>query len=455
MKLKTKQIMADKLLDKVVESGICTGCGACVFLDNSGKSHMEDTIKGPVPIFSSDAEILDIAWDVCPGKGFDYNKLSSDFNKAQNYHCLIGAFENIRIGYAANQELRRQCASGGIMTQVLIHLLQSGRIDAAVVVKQGIPDPIHARAVIATTKEEIIECAQSVYVPVSVLDILSRFETGKTYAMTCLPDQAVALRLLQQAGNEKALQVRYVLGPYTGTALQPGAIDCLLRSKGVKANDTVVDLKWRAGEWPGYLKITTASGKIIRCKKVYYNFLIPFYVTQASLQSMDFANEFTDLSVGDAWSPKYETRGGGFSVVTTRNSEMEAIIREMEDNNLICCEKIKINDALAMHGHMIDFKKRGSFIRNKWRRNLGLASPHYGIKPDPLPLSRYIIEAIVMTLFLLGRTYFGRLFVRFVPEKILGPIFNKLRLSWKALSKPAKRKGLSSLKMKTYNEFNL
>ena len=214
------------------------------------------------------------------------------------------------------------------MTQVFLYLLQSGRVDAVVAVKQGIPDPIHARSVIAATKDEIIECAQSVYVPVSLLDTLSRFELGKTYAMTCLPDQAAALRLLQQAGNEKALQVRYVLGPYTGTALQPGAIDCLLRSKGVKADDAVVELKWRAGEWPGYLKITTASGKIIRCKKVYYNFLIPFYVTQASLQSMDFANEFTDLSVGDAWSPKYEARGSGFSVVITRTPEMEAIIQE-------------------------------------------------------------------------------------------------------------------------------
>ena len=85
-----------------------------------------------------------------------------------------------------------------------------------------------------------------------------------------------------------------------------------MRSKGVSDDDAVTSLRWRAGEWPGYLQIQTASGREIRSKKVYYNFLIPFYITQASLQSMDFANEFADVSVGDAWSPRFESQGAGF-----------------------------------------------------------------------------------------------------------------------------------------------
>ena len=50
---------------------------------------------------------------------------------------------------------------------------------------------------------------------------------------------------------------------------------------------------------------------------------------------MDFVNEFADLSVGDAWSPKYEKEGGGFSVVVTRTGAMERIIEEMIDANLL------------------------------------------------------------------------------------------------------------------------
>ena len=69
---------------------------------------------------------------------------------------------------------------------------------------------------------------------------------------------------------------------------------------------------------------------MLTSKKVYYNFLIPFFVTQNSLQNMDFANEFCDLSVGDAWSPNFEAQGGGHSVITTRSDAMERVVQEME-----------------------------------------------------------------------------------------------------------------------------
>jgi coenzyme F420 hydrogenase subunit beta len=34
-----------------------------------------------------------------------------------------------------------------------------------------------------------------------------------------------------------------------------------------------------------------------------------------------------------------------------------------------------------------------------------------------------------------------------IPEKVIGPVFNKARLSWKNASKPTKRKGLADFKM--------
>ena len=41
----------------------------------------------------------------------------------------------------------------------------------------------------------------------------------------------------------------------------------------------------------------------------------------------------------------------------------------------------------------------------------------------------------------------ARWLVAQIPERVIGPVFNKLRLSWKALSKPTKRKGLAGLTM--------
>jgi coenzyme F420 hydrogenase subunit beta len=285
---------------------------------------------------------------------------------------------------------------------------------------------------------------QSVYIPVSVLDIISEFKKGKRYAMVCLPEQSAALRKLQTMGHPGSLQVKFVLGPYTGTALYPSAINSFLRSKRISRKDKVTSLKWREGEWPGYLEIKTESGKVLQSKKIHYNFLIPFFISHTSLRSMDFVNEFSDLSVGDAWSPKYESEGKGFSVFVTRTSEMEKIVSEMIQKGILVAETVSDDEAIAMHGHMLDFKKRGGYIRNRMRSFFGYTVPDYGYKPAKIAFSRRLTEVVISTIFLLAGNRFSRSLMIWIPEKILGPVFDFMRLRWKKLSKPTKRKGLSN-----------
>ena len=381
-------------------------------------------------------------------RGVNYPDLYKKVYGCFPSNWLVGHVIKVRTGHAANKKIRADAASGGVITQTLIYLLENNLVDAVVIAKQGIPSPELASPVIATTREEILSGAGSVYVPVAMLEILDDLDPNKKYAITCLPEESAILRAMQQNGISSALQIKYVLGPYTGTALNPEAIRCYLQSKKIREDDPITSLKWRAGDWPGYLEVKTKSGKIIRTPKVYYNFLIPFFITQNSLTSMDFANEFADLSVGDAWSPIFETLGGGHSVVVTRNKEMESIIEDMCNRGLL---ELKVEDVLKatdMHGHMLDFKKRGGWIRNNWRRAFGKSSPDYGYRPKKIPVSRYFVEIIISLIFMVGRLKLSRWLVTKIPESIIGPIFNFLRLNWKKLSRPTKRKGLSNFEIK-------
>jgi len=434
-------------MTEVVEAGICTSCGACIALAKNPLSTMKGTPSGPVPHFAADEDLPDLAWEACPGKGIDYPALYRAHYRAIPDNWLLGMHLRVRTGHAADPAVRLAGASGGVTTAVLIHLLQSGRIDAALVVRQGVPVPEEASVVVANTAEKIAAAAQSVYIPVSTLDILRRLEPGKRYAMTCVPEQAAALRQLQAGGYEPARQIAYVLGPYTGTALEPAAIRAILRTHRVRDDDAITSLQWRAGEWPGYLEIKTASGAVVRSKKVYYNYLIPFFVTKTSLQSMDFGNEFCDLSVGDAWSPRFEALGAGHSVFTTRSAAMEEVIAEMERAGLLLTEPEDAMKASEMHGHMLDFKKRGGYLRNQWRRKTGRKAPDYGLRPAAVPFSRIVIEAVISTIFCVARSPLARWLLQSVPENWIGPVFNFTRLRWKQLSKPTKRKGLLGLQM--------
>ena len=102
-----------------------------------------------------------------------------------------------------------------------------------------------------------------------------------------------------------------------------------------------------------------------------------------------------------------------------------------------------------MHGHMLDFKKRGAFIRMEWRRALGKPVPEYGYRPESIPFSRKLVEMVISTIFLLAGTPVARRLVEYVPISILGPLFNSLRKSWKEASKPVKRHGLQDSTFKT------
>lgn len=444
---KTDDPVAQRIFSEVIRGGICTSCGACVLLDSARQAEMVDTAEGPRPSFAAGTQLTELAWDVCPGKGLNYPEQHRLHYGSIPKNGLVGPVVQTRTGHASDNNLRRVGASGGVTTAVLAYLLETGRVDGAVVVKQGTPTPEKARSVIVKAREELLNCVQSVYVPVSCLDRLADFEPGKRYAMTLTSEQSAGLRALQLAGHAQAQQVAFVLGPYTGTALYPAAIPAYLRSKGVAKDDAITSLKWRAGEWPGYLEIKTASGKILRSKKIYYNFLIPFFVTQTSLQSMDFANEFADLAVGDAWSPMFESLGQGFSVMVTRSPEMEAVIELMTAQGLLTVEKLDNDKASDMHGHMIDFKKRGGYLRNQWRYKTGRKAPDYHMRPDPIPASRIAVEIVIGLIFAICRTGLARWILIQIPEFILGPLFNQTRLTWKALSKPTKRKGLGSLNM--------
>jgi coenzyme F420 hydrogenase subunit beta len=399
--------------------------------------------EGPAPLVD-DLSQGSLDRSACPGVGIDYPQLYDAHYGRRPDSWLTGIVKKVRTGHAADPAIRLAGASGGVITRVLQYLLESGRIDGAVVAKQGVPTPMEASAIIATTPQEILECAGSVYIQVPMIPALSRFQPGKRYAFVGTPEQTATLRELQRRGDERAQQVAYVLGPYTGTALSPQALEYYLRSNHVAKDDPVTSVKWRAGKWPGYLEICTQSGIVLRSPKVYYNFLIPFFVTDTSLLSRDFCNEFADLAVGDAWSPKFENAGeGGVSVVVTRTDEMESIVAEMSNKGLLALEEADPAKAGDMHGHMLDFKKRGGYLRGRMRRFFGRPAPDYGYRPARIAFARRVVELVISSIFFLCRSAPARWIVCRIPERILGPFFNWMRLRWKALSRPTKRKGLA------------
>lgn len=431
----------------VVAAGNCTHCGACAGI-NPDLVGFSETACGPVPallreIRPADEVGLALAHAVCPGRGVPFAELFHWLGR--EWHSrLMGPYLELFTGHATDPAIRLQAASGGILSRVLIELIESGRISAAVLIRQGVPEPDRAAPVIVRTREEILASAQSVYAVTPMLDILPRLEAvpGRL-AFVGLPDQVAALRMLQAAGHPTALRFDFIAGPYTGTNMYHGAVRAFLRAQGVADSVAIESLKWRAGEWPGYLEVRTAGG-VYRAEKFYYNYLIPFYISLACQLTPDFTNELTDLSVGDAWSPKFEKMRGGHSVIAARSNLALEVLESLARRGEVQLDPVDEASALAMHGHMLDFKKRGSFIRIDRRRRRGIPAPEFGYRPAKIPVARKIVETVISGSFAVGRWSLAKRTVEALPLALVGRVFNMLRKSWKGISKPAKRKGLAS-----------
>ncbi len=438
----THDIWYEKLQADILSASLDTGCGTSVGVSNGTLRYEEK--NGELTIVRTDKPdpVPQASYDASPARFCDYPSLNQAIFGKLPGNWLCGVVDQSYVGHASEESVRRKGASGGVITAMLLHLLETKRITGAVCLRVGKEKPWQASPVIARTKEEILACAGSVYsaTPTNIILGELEHETGPL-AYIGLPDQVAAIRKLQRMNHPSVRAIKYVFGPYTGTQMSFEAIRSFLCSHGVTSEVEIVDLKYRAGEWPGHLQITLKNGRVLKAEKFHYNYLIPFFITSASLQIPDFTNELTDISVGDAWSPKYEERRGGYSVILARSDQGKKLLEEMRSQRLLTLENVSLDEALDMHGHMLDFKKRGSFIRNSWKK----IRPDFGYRPAHFPTSRIAVEWCLRCIFGICKTSAARWTVEHLPLSIVGPVFNVLRKTWKSASKPTKRKGLREM----------
>ncbi len=424
----------ENLLRIMRDTALCNRCGTCVGLsDGRIVFHDKENKYLPMEKHSLDDNTAELIYRACTGKGVDFLDLDKAvFESSGNYHPYIGSFRQIGIAWSNNPEIRKAGSSGGILSHFLIHLLENKEIDGAVVLGMSKEKPWQNEAFIATTPEEILSAAQSKYTISSVNEILphiAAFE-GKL-AYTGLPGQVQSVRILQQIQHPSVRNIRYVIGPFYGNILHFSSVISLLRSYGIRDYHQIKKLEFRAGEWPGSTRIEMNSEQVIQLKKFHANYLIPFHICKSSLYCIDFTNEFTDLSGGDAWAPEYEERGKGFSLIITRSILGDAIFKEMVEKNEISFLPLSTEEAIRMHSHGYDFKKRGAFIRMNFRKWSGRKVPEYGIQPGRFPVSRWLMEAVISFLFLIMSSCLAKWLAEKIPPERLGRIFEAARIFWK------------------------
>jgi len=354
--------MRNKTINYAIENGLCTGCGLCVSLcpNNALKMDLNEKKGIYVPNLSNDiCNQCGICYKICPGISVDYQTLNFELFGNENVNILIGNYINCYIGHINDYNIRYNSTSGGIVTQLLIFALEEGIIDGAIVTKMKSDNPLEPEPFIARTKEDIIEASKSKYCPVPVNVVIRKIlnsHDNEKFAIVGLPCHINGIRKAEQINKKLRKKICLHLGLFCNHTPNFWATKFLLRKIGVQEND-VVKLDYRAGGWPGYMKIYTKSRVINYYKAWNFLGLYSFYPNRC-LMCSDAVCELSDISFGDAWLPETDTENIGMSIIISRTKVGDNIINKMVINHLLNLNAINARKVIQSQSTMLYLKKK-------------------------------------------------------------------------------------------------
>ncbi|MFZ5451215.1 MAG: Coenzyme F420 hydrogenase/dehydrogenase, beta subunit C-terminal domain [Thermodesulfobacteriota bacterium] len=223
------------LIHEVQEPGLCHQCGGCVaFCTAINYGALEVGADGK-PRYSNREKCIEcgICYSICPV----IQELEEDTKELVSWSAPIGRVMGNIVGRATDLEVRAQATDGGVITALLLHLFDRGRIDAAVVSKTV--GPFQRRPWLALTREDIVAAAGFHFDTLPSITHFTDFYTTyspsisglgdvapkalKRVAFVGTPCQINALRRMEVLGVVPADAIKFHFGLFCAGNFQFGA----------------------------------------------------------------------------------------------------------------------------------------------------------------------------------------------------------------------------------------
>lgn len=179
-------------------------------------------------------------------------------------HPLWGPYLNVWTGHATDEGLRYHASSGGVLSAVLIHLLEARKVDYVVQVTASSASPLHNAVTESLGRDQVYQAAGSRYAPSASLALLhEQIEKPGRFAFVGKPCDVAALRAWRRLNPRLRAKARYLISFFcAGIPSQEGTSE-ILRRLGV-AESEVLDFRYRGDGWPGHATARTREGKAAR-----------------------------------------------------------------------------------------------------------------------------------------------------------------------------------------------
>ncbi|OGP65307.1 MAG: hypothetical protein A2169_02345 [Deltaproteobacteria bacterium RBG_13_47_9] len=310
--MKEKIISQEELQDKVVRTGLCTGCGACVGLCPYQVSY-EDRM-----VFLNRCDLqAGRCYALCPRTPTDLEALRIFLFDKADLTLEIGAVRGFYITRAADSRIREKAQHGGTVTALMGLALEEGFIKEAILTEAG-EDQL-PRGVSVNEPGKVLGSAKSRFMVSPVLGLFNRLvsEDHREIGIVATPCQALALAKMRfQPILENRVpidRIQIVIGLFCGWALSWERLQQLLRKKTDKSVILGMDILPSRYHT---MEVYTPSGPV----EISLDEVTPC-VREACWSCFDMTAEFSDISVGSARLPEGWEEARKWNQVIVRTKE--------------------------------------------------------------------------------------------------------------------------------------
>lgn len=397
-------------LARIVDGGLCHRCGSCVGICPTGVLGRDKNEYPEVQNLSACTD-CDLCVKVCPGDEFNYNALhKSLFGVEGDTHATHGHFLKGYVAHSTDERIREHSTSGGLVTAILLELLEKKEIDGALIIQSDEDVLWKGKPVVARTPEDILAGMKSKYAisPTNALLSEIRNVEGK-YAVVGLPCQIHGVVKAAELDSRIKERVALTIGLFCHAAIEHEAYDVIWDSLGDKAQRTKKFIS-RIGKHPGTPYVELEDGSLY---PVYFgsrsgyrptsiemiNILYRLYTPERCLTCFDALAEFADISIGDPWMAPPENSVNfydGWSFALVRTERAQKVMNGLLEHKKIRAVETTRSESLACNKLMAGEKRWRAFRVIETHRRQGKPIPEYGISIPKHSFQHFIKTEIHM-----------------------------------------------------------
>ena len=254
-----------------------------------------------------------------------------------NMRYYLGTLRHCHLGYSAHEEIRAQCASGGIVSTILVELLERGLIDGALVSHLECSDgTIRGHSFIATSRESILRSTGSIYCDVATTTFSALKDFGGRLAVVGLPCYLNGLNRMLSKDEELRKQIYLKIGLFCGHNSRKELLLRLLEKKKIPV-DQIERLVFRRGHWRGNMCVALKDGRSIHFPFSHFSLYqnLHFFSQEKCLYCGDHTAEGADISCGDVWLRKMKSSPIKHSVFLSRTERSDEVLEMLMNQGAI------------------------------------------------------------------------------------------------------------------------